>query len=560
MLTNIYIKNLAVIKEMSLDLCGGLNVFTGETGAGKSVVIDAVNVVLGARASKELVRHGEKNALILASFSGVSAEGAIGAKLEQEGIEVEDGVLIFERRISADGGSVSRLNGKPTTTAVIKEIGQLLLNLHGQHDTLTLLNPLTHLALVDKQAGNKGLLAEYRAVFREVALIKKEINRILSLNRDKERRIDLLTYQIEEIRAADINPLEDQTLQSEITLMVQSKKIEELLSNSTMIFSGDDDNGGVIDGVRAICSNTKQAKDLYPQIDDIYNRMDEICYDLDDINLQLQKLLGQLDFSEQELIDKQERLELVKELISKYGGSINAVYDFLASATKELDQINTYEESLVNLEQQGKDMYAKLVQIAKEITASRTLAAKQLEDKMCSELSFLEMPNAYIEVKFTPCKLNQNGGETAEIYIVTNKGTTPKPLAKIASGGELSRIMLAITKIMNESYDDNDPSEIKTMIFDEIDSGVSGKTATRIGEKLKEVSNHKQVLCVTHSAQIAAIASNHYLISKKTQGEETITSIVRLDTESRKAELARIIGTGIITDTVLKTAEEMMKQ
>lgn len=552
MLREIYIKNLAVIKEMVLPLESGLCVFTGETGAGKSIIIDAVNTVLGARTYKEVVRHGEKSATIIATFDDI--DDKTKQLLEENGIDPQDGTLIFERQIFADGKSVSKLNSKPTGLALIKEIGTKLLNIHGQNDTLTLLSPQKHLEILDELADNEELIKQYQLLFREVARIKKQMNSIVKESADKEKKMDLLNYQIEEITQADIRLLEDETLESSIMLMKNSEKIAVELAHSKALLSGDDDQDyGVLDAIKTITRAIETCAKLYPNLSGVYDRLEEICYDLDDINNQIDNVNDTLDFDAAQLYYAQERLELINDLKSKYGNGIPNIYDFLHKAQSEREKITLYDNKLQELGQQGKLKYATLVEMAKKISDTRKSAALGLEKKMKGELAFLGMVNAQIEVEFTLVKPSLTGQDTAEIYIITNKGSTPKPMIKIASGGELSRIMLAFKNALSQK------NELHTMIFDEIDSGVSGKSAQAVGQKLREVSQSRQVLCVTHSAQIAALADHQYLIKKDVVGDTTQTTVEKLDFDGRQHEIARIIGTDKVTDLVMETAKEMLE-
>ncbi len=551
MLTKLNIENIAVIEKAEIEFSGGLNVLTGETGAGKSILVDSINAVLGERTSKELVRHGVDNASVTAVFENVNTE--VMQKAVELGLAFEDDdSLIISRRISAQGKSNCRVNGTPCTMTMVREFGSMLVNIHGQHDSQQLLNPDYHCNILDLTGDNSDYLTEYQSAFRQLVAIRKRL-KILTADADtKDRRLEILDYQIKELSEADIKIGEREELGTRRNIVMNSQSIANAMQEVIGAISGDDENAG-IQGVTATLQ--KSVSDI-AEVDDnsksIYELLDALSDNIERIKDAATQRLAELDFSENELECIEERLDLLYRLSSKYGETEEDILTFLENAEKERNSIVNSDEELEKLNAEYDAVYDQTVKAADALSRYRQNLADKLEKDVCKQLASLDMPKIKFVVSIDRGKLSSNGFDNVEFLISTNPGEPPKPLAKIASGGELSRIMLAVKNIIakNES--------VETLIFDEIDTGVSGGTSRKIGLKLKSVSEHTQVICVTHSAQIASVADTHMLISKDYHNDRTYTSVKCLDYEERKAELARIMGGLEITESLLRSAEELL--
>lgn len=546
MLKTLDIENIAVIEKASVDFSKGLNVLTGETGAGKSIVVDSINAILGERTSKDLVRYGCENAYVSAFFEDIPK--TVADSIADMGYEVDDNTLLLSRKISAVGKSVCKINGKSATVSMLKEIGSLLVNIHGQHDSQALLNPDYQYKYVDMLFKDDSLLQEYKSSFKELISVRRRLKALTTSETDKDRELELLEYQIKELEDADIKIGERDELLKRKALISKSEAISNVLNISLMSFSGDDENNGIQTTIQS-CFNSLLSFDETKDISDIFNDInDKIELAKDKIDI----LLNQLDFDQNELEQIEERLDLLYKFSNKYGADEEEMLDFLEKAKAKRDSIVYSDEELEKLNAQYDELFDKTVKLAEKLSDSRKKIALEFEQQVKTELEFLDMPKMQFVVHFDKGNLSSNGFDKIEFLISTNAGEPPKPLSKIASGGELSRIMLAIKNIL--SYNDT----IGTLIFDEIDTGVSGRASQKIGLKLKSVSNNTQVICVTHSAQIASNANQHFLIQKETIGERTYTNVSLLDFEARKRELARIMGGLEITDALLKSAEELL--
>lgn len=546
MLKTLDIENIAVIEKATVEFSDGLNVLTGETGAGKSIVVDSINAILGERTSRELVRYGCDNAYVSAYFEDIPDEAANA--IYEMGYETDGGALLLSRKISASGKSLCKVNGKSATVSMLKDIGSFLVNIHGQHDSQALLNPDCQYKYVDMLIKDYSVLEQYKASFKELIKIRRRLKALASNETDKEKELELLEYQIKELEEADIKIGEREELLKRKALISKSEAISNILNLALMGFSGDDENNGIQSTVLS-CFNSLLSFDETKDISDIFSDInDKIELAKDKIEI----LLDEINFDANELEQIEERLDLLYRFSNKYGSDEGEMLAFLEKAKEKRNSIVYSDEELERLTLQYDEFFDKTVTLAQKLSDLRRKTASEFEKQVKAELEFLDMPKMQFTVNFEKGNLTSNGFDKIEFLISANAGEPPKPLSKIASGGELSRIMLAIKNIL--SYNDT----IGTLIFDEIDTGVSGRASQKIGLKLKAVSKNTQVICVTHSAQIASNANQHFLIQKEIIGERTYTNVTELDFEARKRELARIMGGLEITDTLLKSAEELL--
>lgn len=548
MLKTLEIENIAVIEKTTVDFSSGLNVLTGETGAGKSIVVDSINAILGERTSRELVRHGAENAYVSAYFEDISDN--VKNVLNQLGFEAEeDNSLLITRKISVSGKSSCRVNGKNATVSMLKTIGAALVNIHGQHDSQELLNPDCQYKYIDMLFDDDTALMEYKASFKELIAVRRKLKTLTGDETDKERMLELLDYQIKELEDADIQIGEREKLSSRRDLINRSEAIAAAMNKTLSAINGDDEISGV-QSVLNDCCNSLSAFDETKHISEIFADVNDRIETAKD---GIEKLFSVIDYDPGELEQIEERLDLLYRFSNKYGSSEEEMLDFLAKAKEQRDSIVYSDRELEQLNADYDRLFEQTVDLAQKLSDKRKTTAKQFEKSVKAELAFLDMPKLEFVVDFRKGNLSSTGFDKVEFLISTNPGEPPKPLAKIASGGELSRIMLAIKNIL--SYNDT----IGTLIFDEIDTGVSGRASQKIGLKLKAVSKNTQVICVTHSAQIASNADEHFLIQKDIDGDRTFTKVTPLDFEGRKKELARIMGGLEITDTLLRSAEELLK-
>ncbi len=546
MLKNLDIENIAVIERASVDFSKGLNVLTGETGAGKSIVIDSINAILGERTSKELVRYGCDSACVSAYFEDI--DDSVRTAVEDMGFAIDDDSLLLSRKISSNGKSTCKINGRSATVSMLKEIGTLLVNIHGQHDSQALLNSAYQYRYIDMLIKDKSIIDKYNSAFSELISIRRKLKALTSSELDKDRELELLDYQIKELSEADIKIGEWDELNKKKELISKSEAISKALSMILMSINGDDENNGIQSTVNSFLNTLMpfdEAKDISELFADINDKI-ELSKD------KIELLIDRLNFDQQELDLIEERLDTLYNFSHKYGSTEQEMLDFLDNAINKRNSIIYSDEELERLNSQYDLMLERTVDSAQKLSDCRKEIALDFEKQVKSELEFLDMPNLQFIVDFSKGNLSSTGFDKIEFLISTNAGEPPKPLSKIASGGELSRIMLAFKNIL--SYNDT----IGTLIFDEIDTGVSGKSSQKIGLKLKSVSKNTQVICVTHSAQLASNADEHFLIEKQVIGDRTYTNVTLLDYDRRKYELARIMGGLEITDALLQSAEELL--
>lgn len=549
MLSNLQIENIAVIKSASIDFENGFNVMTGETGAGKSIVIDSLNAILGERTSRELIRSGADSASVCAEFQNVGDN--VKNELEKLGIEKDD-TLIVSRKLTPDGKNVCRINGMPATVSMLKALGVQLVNIHGQLDNQSLLSPETHCSFIDKLAGSGRELNEFKELY---SLYIKKKNELKSLNTDvneKNRRLDILNYQIEEIQKADIRPGEKDELTEKLGFLRNAEKVLDLLHAAYAALNGDGEMPGAADIAADAASKLLSAADYSSDFTETANGVNDAAMNLSAYTEELRDKIYSLDYNPNETERAEERLDVIYRLSQKYGDSEEDILAYLENAEKERDALSFSDERAEQLRAETERAYNEALAAAKKLSEIRIEAGKKFSADVERELAFLDMPSVKFIVNDSVGELYENGIDNIEFLLSANAGEEPKPLSKIASGGELSRIMLAIKCVLSELDD------IDTLIFDEIDSGVSGRAALKIAAKMKELSKTHQVICVTHLAQIAAFADEHKLISKEEKDGRTYTCIASLDYNGRKYELARIMGGLTVTQSILNSAEELL--
>ncbi len=553
MLDTLYIENIAVIEKSSIDFTEGFNVLTGETGAGKSIVIDSINAVLGMRTSKELIRSGASKASVSAEFSGISAQAQ--AVLSDLGClnEDEPSSLVINREISLNGKNICRLNCVPTTVAALREVGRYLVDIHGQHESYELLSGDKHREYIDDYANTGILLGQYREVFHKLKECKHRLDAVESDMNERDSRIDILKYQINEIEQTDMKPGEIEALKEERIACKNSEKITAAIAAAHSDISGDE-RYSVLSALSSAAHSLEEVSELVPELSKLTQRLDSAYYEIDDCLDTLSTQLESREDSEHRLEEIEQRLELLNKITRKYGTDYDEVQNHLNNSRQELSSLESIDQSMEELLDRYNELANKALELAGEISDLRRQGADEFTSAVQSELSYLDMPNVRLVVNMEKTKLTENGMDKIEILISANPGEMPKPISKIASGGELSRIMLSIKNVLT----DTDGAD--TMIFDEVDTGISGSASQKVGMKLKSVSKGRQVICVTHQAQIAALADTHFLIKKTVKSGKTYTSVTRLDFEQRKNELARIIGGLNITELSLRHAEEMLNQ
>ena len=549
MLSSLQIENVAVIQKAEVHFKPGLNVLTGETGAGKSILIDSINAILGNRTSKDLVRTGASKAVIRAAFEQVP--DAVLNSLEKAGYERSD-ALMLSREITAEGKSTCRINGMPATASVLRELCGGLININGQHDSVGLLNPARHLGILDDYAQNDAEFQEYYVLYRELVRIKRELDAMITDEAEKQRKIDLLSYQVQEIEDAGLTAGEEQTLESRRKILANASAIRDKIAQSYALLSGDDESSGAVD----LLGEASHAIDTAAQLDDALaaasSQLLDLYYNAKDVAADLIGRLDSYDTNDAELDEIKQRLDLIYKLKRKYGDTVEDVIEFGQNAREELERIQSSQERHDHLQAEKRRLYALAREKAEALTQTRLNAFEALNKRISGTLDFLNMPGVRMTLRHTRGPLASHGQDSIEFYISTNPGEAPKPLAKIASGGELSRITLAIKNAMA------DKDAVPTVIYDEIDSGVSGKAAGRIGEVLRQSAQGHQILCITHTAQIAALADCHLLIQKNVANDRTYTEIHPLDEEGRVEALARLISGDHVTDISRANAREML--
>ena len=549
MLSSLQIENVAVIQKANVHFEKGLNVLTGETGAGKSILIDSINAILGNRTSKDLVRTGAAKAVIRAAFEDVPP--AVLDSLEKAGYERSE-ALLLSREITAEGKSTCRINGMPATAAVLRELCGGLININGQHDSVGLLNPARHEGILDAYAQNSAEYQAYYAIYRELVGVKKTLDAMITDESEKQRRIDLLSYQVQEIDDAGLTAGEEQTLESRRKVLANASTIRDRIAQCYALLSGGDEAPGAVDLLGEASNAVDAAAQLDGELSAGAGQLLDLYYTAKDVAADLIGRLDAYDTNDAELDEIEQRIDLIYKLRRKYGDTVEDILAFGERARKELEMIQSSQERVEHLQKEQRRLYTLAQEKAEALTQTRLKAFDELNKRISGTLDFLNMPGVRMTLRHSRGPLASHGQDSIEFYISTNPGEAPKPLAKIASGGELSRITLAIKNAMAEK------DAVPTVIYDEIDSGVSGKAASRIGEVLRQSAEGHQILCITHTAQIAALADCHLLIQKNITNERTYTEIHPLDENGRVEALARLISGDHVTELSLANAREML--
>ena len=549
MLSSLQIENVAVIQKANVHFEKGLNVLTGETGAGKSILIDSINAILGNRASKDLVRTGAAKAVIRAAFEDVPP--AVLDSLEKAGYERSE-ALLLSREITAEGKSTCRINGMPATAAVLRELCGGLININGQHDSVGLLNPARHEGILDAYAQNSAEYQAYYTIYRELVGVKKTLDAMITDEGEKQRRIDLLSYQVQEIDDAALTAGEEQTLESRRKVLANASTIRDRIAQCYALLSGGDEAPGAVDLLGEASNAVDAAAQLDGELSAGAGQLLDLYYTAKDVAADLIGRLDAYDTNDAELDEIEQRIDLIYKLRRKYGDTVEDILAFGERARQELEMIQSSQERVEHLQKEQRRLYTLAREKAELLTQTRLKAFEELNKRISDTLDFLNMPGVRMTLRHTRGPLASHGQDSIEFYISTNPGEAPKPLAKIASGGELSRITLAIKNAMA------DKDAVPTVIYDEIDSGVSGKAASRIGEVLRQSAGGHQILCITHTAQIAALADCHLLIQKNITNERTYTEIHPLDENGRVEALARLISGDHVTELSLANAREML--
>ena len=551
MLSSLQIENVAVIQKANVHFEKGLNVLTGETGAGKSILIDSINAILGNRTSKDLVRTGAAKAVIRAAFDDVPP--AVLDSLEKAGYERSE-ALTLSREITAEGKSTCRINGMPATAAILRELCGGLININGQHDSVGLLNPAHHESILDAYAQNRTEYQEYYAVYRELVKIKRELDAQITDESEKQRRIDLLSYQVQEIEDAALTAGEEQTLESRRKVLSNASTIRDRIAQCYALLSGDDETPGAVDLLGEASNAVDAAAQLDGELSTSAGQLLDLYYNAKDAAADLIGRLDTYETNDAELDEIEQRIDLIYKLKRKYGDTVEDIIAFGQKAREELELIQSSQERVEHLQAEQHRLYVLAREKAETLTQTRLKAFEELNKRISGTLDFLNMPGVRMTLHHARGPLASHGQDSIEFYISTNPGEAPKPLAKIASGGELSRITLAIKNAMA------DKDAVPTVIYDEIDSGVSGKAASRIGEVLRQSAEGHQILCITHTAQIAALADCHLLIQKNIANERTYTEIHPLDEDGRVDALAHLISGDHVTELSRANAREMLEQ
>ena len=549
MLKTLYIENIAVIEKTTIDFSRGLNVLTGETGAGKSIIIDAINAIMGQRTSKDIIRTGESNAFVSAVFEDVNP--SVKAALEELGFDSDDDELIIQRALSQSGKNTCKIGGRPATVAMLRELSRHLINIHGQHESYELFSTDTHLGYIDSYGGCGELLDEYRESYKQFKILQKKLNEANSDESERLREIDLLQFQSQELFEADVQIGEEERLEAERTSLMNFEKISSLLNKARLMLDGEDSDGG-IESVDIAASAMQGSARYDSGYEELSNSLTDIYYNLRDCAESISDAIDNLDSDPERLEEIEERFDLLNRLTRKYNCTSDELPALAEQMQTRLEELLNYDKNRDELIAACEAAKANASALAQKLSDKRKEAALTFAGKVREEMRFLNMPNVELVPQFQETELSPDGVDKVELLISANPGETPRPVAKIASGGELSRMMLAIKTVLSESDD------VDTLIFDEVDTGISGSAAEKVGLKLKEVSRAGQVLCVTHQAQIAALADFHYLIDKRVEQGRTFTVVTELDHDARVNELARIIGGVNITQAAISHAEEML--
>ena len=551
LLSELYIENLAVIQKAAIPIHDKLNIFTGETGAGKSILINGINAILGQRVTKDIVRTGADKAVIVALFQHIPP--SVKEKLDAFGIGYSEDELTISREIAADGGSTARINGRTSTVAVLREIGECLVNIHGQHDSQTLLAAEKHLGILDGFGELEDLLADYQNAFKTLQETARQINKLSQNEQQKNQRIEGLTERINEIGALELAEKEDEALEEEFAVAKNSDQIlRSLLLTDALLSGSDTDETNVLGLLNAVHGELAGYTEWLPELQVLLNRLESTRIELTDITEELAVIRGRVDLDPQQFESLTRRRDELLHIKRRYGPTLADVINTYNKSLEELESLQSSSDKIEQLQREKHKLLGDVTEKAKILSKAREDAAEKFISQVTRELAFLDMPNVKLDIAHIKGKLTVLGMDTIEFLISANVGEPPKPIAKIASGGELSRIMLALKNVIA------DKDDIPTLIFDEIDTGVSGRAAQKIGIKLSQIAAIRQVLCVTHLAQIAVMADHHLLIEKKVLDDRTVTDIQPLDMEGRKFEIARIMGGDNATELMLQNAEQLL--
>ncbi|KAF5059637.1 DNA repair protein RecN [anaerobic digester metagenome] len=552
MLELLHIENIAVIEQADIQFRPGFNALTGETGAGKSIVIDAMGAVLGGRTSRDLIRTGSKKAVVSAEFSGVSSDlpGLAECGAEPD----EDGLLMIQREIDGDGKNFCRINGRPVTVSQLRALGANLLNIHGQHDGQQLLDEEQHGAYLDRFGRLESALNEYRGVYDAMAELRRSMDALRMDEAEKARKVDSLHFQIDELERAELRSGEDEELQERRDLLRNGEKYLSAVSGADHCLNGDDETGGAVALLQEAENALTHVKGHNGRLEEIWNRLEQLRCEAYDLAETVRDLVGEFDFSPEELDQVESRSDQLYRLKKKYGATVEEMLEYLNRSRRELDEIETADDTLVRLEGQLVKAQKAVSAAGAALTKARKAAASELEQRILKELKDLDMNRVRFSIEFMPKEPVPDGCDAIRFLMSANAGEDLKPIARIASGGELARIMLALKNVLAEQ------ERVGTLVFDEVDTGVSGRAAQKVAEKLAQVSRHKQVLCVTHLPQLAAMADSHFSVEKGEREGRTFTEVVQLDRQRRMAELARLTGGSKVTDALLQSAGELLDE
>lgn len=551
MLSTLYIENIAVIEKTEVEFSSGLNVLTGETGAGKSIIIDSIHAIMGQRTSRDIVRTGEKQAFVSARFENIGNNAA--QKLDELGFASDDDELVLQRTLNSSGKSSCRINGKPATASMLRELSPFLINIHGQHESYELFSPDTHVDYIDSFGGCENALNSYKEKYTRFKILKKKLDEANRDEGERLREIDLLSFQANELSEAAVEKGEEAGLEAERTSLVNFERIFSLLNEARAYLLGNDSDGGA-EAVDMAAGAMRSAAEFDSEYAGISDSLTDIYYNLKDCAEQISDAIDGLESDPERLEEIEERLDLLNRLSRKYNTPCDELPKLAEEIQSRLDALINYDKNRGELESDCAEAKEEMLKAAEELGQMRRAAAKTFAEKVKTEMSFLDMPNVELVPSFEKVEPWAKGTDKVELLISANPGEAPKPVAKIASGGELSRMMLAIKTVLAEN------DTVGTLIFDEIDTGISGSAAEKVGLKLKEAAKTSQVLCVTHQAQIAALADSHYLIKKSFEQGRTYTEVLELDRGGRISELARIIGGVNVTEAALSHAESMLAE
>ena len=549
MLSVLHIENIAVIEQAEILFEGGFNVLTGETGAGKSIVIDAISAILGERTYRDVIRTGASRAFVSAIFTGIPEH----AWFSENAVPFDEQELQVQREIFADGRNVCRVNGRPVSVAALKKLGARLINIHGQHDSQQLFDEENHLVYLDAFARDDAELADYREAFEQWQAVRREMQKLTMDEAEKLRLVESLQYQIEEIRAAELKPGEEEQLKERRKVLQNAEKLSDcLLAADEALYGGD-----ASDGAAGLLSNAERALSkvsaLGADMESLYQKISDLMYSVQDAADELRAMRDDLSYSEGELEGIEERLDAIHKLKRKYGASVEDVLDYLAKSEQRLDEIAFASDRLEVLQKKQTQLQSQAVRLGELLREKRQAAAEQMQAQICEELRQLDMPKIQFVCEFSQQEPAENGLDRVRFLMSANVGESLKPLSKVASGGELARIMLAMKQVLAQQ------DGVPTLIFDEVDAGVSGRAAQKVALKLWSVSKGRQVLCVTHLPQIAAMADAAFTVEKRVEQGRTFTNVIHLDEAGRQQELARLIGGSMVTETTLAGAAELLR-